>query len=65
MSQPNQTGDRFTVALCTREFPPGVYGGADVHVECLAKELSKHVDLTVHCQAPTGRPRWRTGHGTG
>jgi starch synthase len=36
--------------LCTREYPPEVYGGAGVQVEYLAKELSKHVDLTVHCQ---------------
>ncbi|MFL6082675.1 MAG: hypothetical protein ACJ74F_05595 [Mycobacterium sp.] len=50
MSQPNQTGDRLKVALCTREYPSEVYGGAGVHVEYLAKELSKHVDLTVHCQ---------------
>jgi len=50
VSQPNQTGDRLKVALCTREYPPEVYGGAGVHVEYLAKELSKHVDLTVHCQ---------------
>ena len=50
MSRPDQTGDRLKVALCTREYPPEVYGGAGVHVEYLAKELSKHVDLTVHCQ---------------
>ena len=50
MSQPDQTGDRLKVALCTREYPPEVYGGAGVHVEYLAKELSKHVALTVHCQ---------------
>jgi hypothetical protein len=50
VSQPNQTGDRIKVALCTREYPPEVYGGAGVHVEYLAKELSQHVDLTVHCQ---------------
>jgi len=50
VSQPNPTGDRLKVALCTREYPPEVYGGAGVHVEYLAKELSKHVDLTVHCQ---------------
>jgi starch synthase len=50
VSQPNPTGDRLRVALCTREYPPEVYGGAGVHVEYLAKELSKHVDLTVHCQ---------------
>ena len=50
MSPPDQSGDRLKVALCTREYPPEVYGGAGVHVEYLAKELSKHVDLTVHCQ---------------
>jgi putative transposase len=39
VSQPNQTADRLKVALCTREYPPEVYGGAGVHVEYLAKEL--------------------------
>jgi starch synthase len=64
VSQPNQTGDRLKVPLCTREYPPEVYGGAGVHVEYMANELSD-VDLTVHChRGPTGRPRWRTGHGT-
>jgi starch synthase len=38
------------VALLTREYPPEVYGGAGVHVEYLARELSTHVELTVHCQ---------------
>ena len=42
--------DRLRVALLTREYPPEVYGGAGVHVEYLARELSAHVDLTVHCQ---------------
>jgi alpha-maltose-1-phosphate synthase len=42
------------VALLTREFPPGVYGGAGVHVEYLARALARLVDLTVHCQ---GAPR--------
>ena len=37
------------VALLTREYPPDVYGGAGVHVEYLARELAKLVDLTVHC----------------
>ncbi|MBI5103848.1 MAG: glycogen synthase [Solirubrobacterales bacterium] len=36
------------VALLTREYPPEVYGGAGVHVEYLARELRRHVDLTVH-----------------
>ena len=38
--------DRLRVALLTREYPPEVYGGAGVHVEYLARELSAHVDLT-------------------
>ncbi len=37
------------VALLTREYPPEVYGGAGVHVEYLARELGKYVDLKVHC----------------
>ena len=43
-------GERLRVALLTREYPPEVYGGAGVHVEYLARELSKLVDLAVHCQ---------------
>ncbi|WP_299127852.1 glycogen synthase [uncultured Winogradskyella sp.] len=31
----------------TREFPPHVYGGAGVHVEYLAKELSKLMEVEV------------------
>src|SRR5215210_5707141 len=37
------------VALLTREYPPDVYGGAGVHVEYLARELARLVDVTVHC----------------
>ncbi|PQJ80842.1 glycogen synthase [Polaribacter porphyrae] len=33
----------------TREFPPYVYGGAGVHVEYLATELSKLMNLEVRC----------------
>ena len=40
---------RLRVALLTREYPPDVYGGAGVHVEYLARELAKLVDVTVHC----------------
>jgi len=36
------------VALLTREFPPEVYGGAGVHVEYLARELSRLEEVTVH-----------------
>jgi starch synthase len=39
------------VALLTREYPPHVYGGAGVHVEYLARELAKLVEVTVHCWA--------------
>ncbi|MGH9226903.1 MAG: glycogen synthase [Acidimicrobiales bacterium] len=42
------------VALLTREFPPEVYGGAGVHVEHLAAELARLVDVGVHC---FGAPR--------
>jgi starch synthase len=42
------------VALLTREYPPDVYGGAGVHVEYLARELARLVDVTVHCW---GAPR--------
>src|SRR5260370_4165085 len=38
------------VALFTREYPPEVYGGAGVHVEYLAREPARLVDVTVHCQ---------------
>jgi glycogen synthase len=33
----------------TREFPPYVYGGAGVHVEYLASELAKLMQLDVRC----------------
>ncbi len=33
----------------TREFPPYVYGGAGVHVEYLAAELAKLIDIDVRC----------------
>ncbi len=33
----------------TREFPPYVYGGAGVHVEYLAAELSKLMEIDVRC----------------
>jgi starch synthase len=37
------------VALLTREYPPEIYGGAGVHVEYLARELSRQVQLGVYC----------------
>ncbi|XMO87968.1 glycogen synthase [Algibacter sp. AS12] len=33
----------------TREFPPYVYGGAGVHVEYLAEELAKLIEMDVRC----------------
>jgi len=36
-------------ALLSREYPPDVYGGAGVHVEFLARELRKLIELEVHC----------------
>jgi starch synthase len=51
--------DPLSVALLTREYPPDVYGGAGVHVEYLARELARLVDVTVHCWGsprPAGRP---------
>jgi len=47
------------VALCTREYPPEVYGGAGVHVEYLARELSRLVDVTVHCFGGERPADWR------
>ena len=46
------------VAFLTREYPPEVYGGAGVHVEYLAAELRRRLDLTVHCW---GAPREEPG----
>jgi starch synthase len=46
------------VDLLTREYPPEVYGGAGVHVEYLARELRKLVDVRVHCM---GGPRDEEG----
>ena len=42
------------VGLMTREYPPNVYGGAGVHVEYLARELARKIEVEVHC--------WGTQH---
>ncbi|MDQ1746018.1 MAG: alpha-maltose-phosphate synthase [Frankiaceae bacterium] len=42
------------VGLLTREWPPDVYGGAGVHVEFLARELDRLVDLRVEAFAAHG-----------
>jgi len=40
------------VGLFTREFPPLVYGGAGVHVDYLSRELSRKIEVEVHCWGP-------------
>jgi starch synthase len=50
-------------ALLTREYPPDVYGGAGVHVEYLARELRKLIDVDVHAwgatrDGATGHEAW-------
>jgi starch synthase len=42
------------IGLYTREWPPEAYGGAGVHVEYLARELRKLIDVDVQCW---GAPR--------
>jgi len=37
------------VGILTREYPPNVYGGAGVHVEYLARELARQIEVEVHC----------------
>jgi starch synthase len=37
------------VGLFTREYPPGVYGGAGVHVDYLSRELAKQIEVNVQC----------------
>jgi starch synthase len=41
------------ISLLTREYPPEVYGGAGVHVEYLARELTRLIDVEVHCFGTT------------
>ncbi len=42
------------IGILTREWPPAVYGGAGVHVEYLARELSSLVDVSVHSFGGSG-----------
>ena len=49
------------IGLLTREWPPDVYGGAGVHVECLVRELRRLATVDVHCFG-TDR-EGATGHG--
>jgi starch synthase len=40
-------------ALLTREYPPDVYGGAGVHLEYLARELRRLIEVDVHAWGQT------------
>jgi starch synthase len=42
--------------LLTREYPPEVYGGAGVHVEYLARELARLIEVEVRCFGPDRPP---------
>ncbi|MDQ3896343.1 MAG: glycogen synthase, partial [Actinomycetota bacterium] len=46
------------IGLLSREYPPEVYGGAGVHVTHMVEQLSKLVDVEVHC---FGAPRHAPG----
>ena len=63
------------VAMCTKEYPPHVYGGAGVHVEYLSRALAAHLAVEVRCfgeqrgedggLAVRGYPAWdEAGRGT-
>ncbi len=47
-------GDRLSISLLTREYPPTIYGGAGVHVAQLVPQLRKLIDVDVECM---GEPR--------
>jgi starch synthase len=47
-------GDRLSISLLTREYPPTIYGGAGVHVAQLVPQLRKLIDVDVQCM---GEPR--------
>jgi len=42
------------VGILTKEWPPEIYGGAGVHIEHLAAELRRKIQVDVHC---FGEPR--------
>jgi glycogen synthase len=42
----------MNVCFFTNEYPPNVYGGAGVHVDYLARELSRRTNLLVKCFGP-------------
>ncbi len=45
--------------ILTNEFPPNVYGGAGVHVEYLARELAKLIDVDVRAFGEQDEQRGR------
>jgi len=48
------SGDRLSISLLTREYPPTIYGGAGVHVAQLVPQLRKLINVDVQCM---GEPR--------
>lgn len=48
------SGDRLSISLLAREYPPTIYGGAGVHVAQLVPQLRKLIDVDVQCM---GEPR--------
>jgi starch synthase len=48
------SGDKLSISLLTREYPPTIYGGAGVHVAQLVPQLRKLIDVDVQCM---GEPR--------
>jgi starch synthase len=48
------SGDKLSISLLTREYPPSIYGGAGVHVAQLVPQLRKLIDVDVQCM---GEPR--------
>ncbi|MGI8426434.1 MAG: glycogen synthase [Actinomycetota bacterium] len=49
------------VTLLSREYPPEVYGGAGVHVEYLARELSRLADVEVRFFGDPGAQNYPSG----
>ncbi len=51
--------------LLTNEYPPNVYGGAGVHVDYLARELAKLMDVEVRCFGDQDEKGASAGEGYG
>jgi glycogen synthase len=46
---PGPSRAALKVCFITREYPPNVYGGAGVHIQHLARELARVMDVEVRC----------------